>query len=294
VVVVLLASCTDVEPGATPSSVPSAEARTPEDAREAGPAGLQGELAAWVGDPGNIGVTAAIATADRAWAGAYGVDGAGEPLSPEMAVAIGSITKTFTAAEVLLLARRDAVDLDAPVTDYVRLPFDTQGATVRDLLSMRSGFPDPTGPMFAAAADDMDRSWTPSDVYSLVDTSEVGQGRNVGDSRYNNLNYIVLGEVIEAVSGWSYASAVRRDLILPARLDRVWVQDAERPAPPVAAVRSAWAIHMWSRVSPTCRSGRSCRRSPRRGEWPRTPPRWRRGGRPYTAGTSSRQAWSSR
>jgi CubicO group peptidase (beta-lactamase class C family) len=73
-------------------------------------------------------------------------------------------------------------------------------------------------------------------VYSLVDTSEVGQGRNVGDSRYNNLNYIVLGEVIEAVSGRSYASAVRRDLIVPARLDRVWVQDDERPAPPIAAV----------------------------------------------------------
>jgi D-alanyl-D-alanine carboxypeptidase len=47
----------------------------------------------------------------------------------------GSITKTFTAAEVLVLADRGLVDLDAPVTDYVELPFDAAGATVRQVLT---------------------------------------------------------------------------------------------------------------------------------------------------------------
>ena len=102
---------------------------------------LQAVIDDWVAGENNIGITAAVVTEDGTWQGAAGQDGAGVELVPESAMAIASITKTFVAAEVMRLAGQGLVDLDAPVTDYVSVPFDTKGATVRQVLGMRSGFP---------------------------------------------------------------------------------------------------------------------------------------------------------
>ena len=105
---------------------------------------LQAAIDKWVAQGSLTGMTAAVVTPDGVWSGAAGVDGAGTPLQPDSALSMQSISKTYTAAEVMLLAGRGLVDLDAPITDYVDVPFDTQGATVRQVLAMRSGFPDYT------------------------------------------------------------------------------------------------------------------------------------------------------
>jgi D-alanyl-D-alanine carboxypeptidase len=195
---------------------------------------LQALLDAWVGADKWVGVTAAVVSADGTWAGAAGVDGAGDPLVPESAMAIASMTKTFVAAEVMQLASQGQVDLDAPISDHVTVPFDTQGATVRQVLGMRSGFPvDPIAKVLDAAAADLDRAWTTDEVLALVD-AEGPRAGSVGQSAvYNNLNYQVLGMLIEKVTGQPWASALRRDLLDPAGLDRVWVQDGEQPQPPL-------------------------------------------------------------
>lgn len=188
----------------------------------------------WLAGSDLVGVSAAIASPEGTWAGAAGSDGSGEPLVPQAAMGIGSITKTFTAAEVLLLAERGFVDLDAPIDDYLDLTFDTQGATVRQLLGMRSGFPDPTDAVFLAASQDQQHVWTTQDWYALADPDEPGVGRQVDRFTYNNLNYIALSDLIEAVTGQSYADALHDDLLDPAGLERIWVQDDDKPEPPVA------------------------------------------------------------
>ena len=109
----------------------------PESVNEA----LSAVLAGWLEAAGLPGVTAAAVTPAGSWTGEAGVDGAGEPLVPESAMSIASITKTSTAAEVMLLSAHGLVDLDAPITVYVDLPFDARDATVRQLLNMSSGFP---------------------------------------------------------------------------------------------------------------------------------------------------------
>ena len=58
------------------------------------------------------GVAAAVLSPFDGWTGAAGVDGAGTPLVPEAMTDIGSVTKTFTAAEVLILAGRHRIELD--------------------------------------------------------------------------------------------------------------------------------------------------------------------------------------
>ena len=195
---------------------------------------LQSLLDAWVAADNGVGVTAAVVSADGSWAGAAGVDGAGDSLVPESAMAIGSMTKTFVAAEVVQLAGQGRVDLDAPISDYVTVPWDTKGATVAQVLGMRSGFPPyPDSAVSEAATADLSRSWTADEVLAMVDAEGPRQGQLGGSAEYNNLNYTVLSVLIEEVAGQPWAPALRRDLIDPAGLDRVWVQDAEQPQPPL-------------------------------------------------------------
>ena len=91
------------------------------------------------GAAGDYGVTATVMTADGTWTGADGL----EPMSPRAQMAIGSITKTVVATQVMRLVEAGRLGLEDPAADHLpkKLEFDTNGATVRDLLSMRSGIP---------------------------------------------------------------------------------------------------------------------------------------------------------
>jgi D-alanyl-D-alanine carboxypeptidase len=195
---------------------------------------LQAALDGWVIAGHLEGVTAAVVTLHGTWSGAAGVDAAGNELQPESALSIMSVSKTYTAAEVLLLAGRGQLDLDAPVSRYVDLTFDTHAATVRQLLAMRSGFPT------TDAADDakrlgadLGRTWTESEWLSAVPADAPRVGELGGVPRYNSLNYGVLSMVVEKVTGMSFSEAVRADLLGPAGLDRTWVQPGETPTAPL-------------------------------------------------------------
>ena len=125
-------------------------------------------------------------------------------------MSLASISKTYTAAEVMLLSGRGLVDLDAPITDYVEVPFDTQGATVRQLLAMRSGFPDYTAEQQQASiAEDLDREWTVSEALATLPEDAEGLGTVGGPPRDNNLNYQLLAELVAKVTKQSFAQAVR-------------------------------------------------------------------------------------
>ncbi len=98
---------------------------------------LQGGIARWVSKGLILGVTAAVVTPEGVWRGAAGVDGCGTPLVPQSGMALASITKTFTAAEVMLLSERGQVELDAPASTYIDVPQVANGVTIRELLAQR-------------------------------------------------------------------------------------------------------------------------------------------------------------
>jgi D-alanyl-D-alanine carboxypeptidase len=199
---------------------------------------LQSQLEDFLTARGVVGVSAAIVSADGSWAGAAGVDGAGNAILPESAMAIASTTKSFVAAEILLLSQEGMIDLDAPVTDYVDLPFEANDATIRQLATMTSGFPElPEAAIRPAVSADLGKQWACSDVVGLVDPDATRLGTQGGAAAYNGLNYYVLGMVIEAVTGDSLAAAVRTDLLTPSGFDRIWTQTGsapEKPEPPLA------------------------------------------------------------
>ena len=76
---------------------------------------------------------------------------------------------------------------------------------------MSSGFPeDPVEAVDAAAIADPDHDYAVGDEISLVDPDSGRIGAVGYGQEYNNLNFAVLGELIEQVTGGTYAEAVRR------------------------------------------------------------------------------------
>jgi D-alanyl-D-alanine carboxypeptidase len=151
-------------------------------------------------------------------------------------MAIDSITKTFVAAEVMRLAEMGKVDLDAPLSTYIRHPLTANGATVRQTLSMRSGLTDPPDAVLTALggtkASASRRHWTALEVLAALKPHSSPPG---GIPVYSNTNYLMLGLLVEKVTGRTLAQVERADLFTPAGLSRIAAQDAERPIPPLAA-----------------------------------------------------------
>ncbi len=224
-------------PAATPAASPSSSAVWDEPNSAALPAAtvstLQALLDGWVSGHEVIGLSAAVVSPEGSWSGAAGADAAGTAIQPTSAFAIASPTKTFVAAEVLLLASQGKIDLDAPVTQYVSLPFETNGATIRQLATMTSGFPGvPNDALGKLVPKDLTRAWTAEELVALAKDGPRA-GTLGGPGAYNGLNYYVLGMVIEKVTAEPLATVLRRDLLGPAGLDRIWMQVAEQPQPPL-------------------------------------------------------------
>jgi len=235
------ASTTVPSPTATPAATPAPSPSSPSAWDEPNAAALPGATVSrlqammdgWVSGHEVIGLSAAVVSPQGSWAGAAGVDAAGTAIQPTSAFAIASPTKTFVAAEVLLLASQGKIDLDAPVTQYVTLPFETNGATIRQLATMTSGFPGvPNDALNKLVPKDLSHAWTAEELVALAKDGP-RLGTVGGPGRYNGLNYYVLGMVIEKVTGKPLATVLRRDLLVPAGLDRIWMQVAEKPQPPL-------------------------------------------------------------
>ncbi len=117
---------------------------------------------------------------------------AGTPIEPTHLFAIGSISKIFVGILILQLAEEGRVDLDAPVTEYLpwfRVKTDYPMFTLRHLLHHTSGLIGGAD----AVPDDYAQSWG---------LRETRTGSAPGTFfHYSNAGYILLGLVVEAVTG---------------------------------------------------------------------------------------------
>ncbi|OGO57081.1 MAG: hypothetical protein A2V85_17835 [Chloroflexi bacterium RBG_16_72_14] len=166
----------------------------------------------------------------RSWLGVSGrADVAGRrPVTPDSGFALASISKTFTAAVVLQLVDEGRLALDAPVAPMLPgYPLDRR-ITVRMLLDHTSGLPDFffNKRIDKALQSAPDETWTPASSWSYVPKKRPVPGTVW---RYSNTNYLLLGELVEAVTGRSLAREVRDRLLDPLALEGTWYQAVEQP-----------------------------------------------------------------
>jgi CubicO group peptidase (beta-lactamase class C family) len=152
----------------------------------------------------------------------------GEMPTPQTPFFIGSITKSFTALAVMQLVESGKVELDAPVQRY--LPWfrvaDLQASaqmTVRHLLNQTSNLP--LLPSEVALDDFDDRpDATERQVRAL---STLKLTRPVGSKcEYSNFNYNILGLIVEAASGESYASYIQKHIFDPLEMHHSYTSKA--------------------------------------------------------------------
>jgi len=127
---------------------------------------------------------------------------------------IGSITKQFTATAILQLQEAGKLSVDDPVSKYYTdAPAAWKGITIRHLLTHTSGIPSYTSiPRFFDGEAKLDR--TPEQIIKLTADKplEFEPGSKFA---YDNSGYIILGYIIEKVSGEHYADYVQHHIFDP-------------------------------------------------------------------------------
>lgn len=126
---------------------------------------------------------------------------------------IGSVTKQFTAASILLLQERGQLSLDAPISRYLDdTPKIWQPVTVRQLLTHTSGIPNMT-----AFEDFATIKMLPATGASLIARFRDEPLDFVPGSKfsYSNSGYLLLSAIVENVSGKTYAAFLQQHIFNP-------------------------------------------------------------------------------
>lgn len=136
----------------------------------------------------------------------------GVPNTTRTRFAIGSQTKALTAAAILLLADDGAVHVHDTLAAHLPGYPEGEHITLHHLLTNTSGIPDYiTTPWFARVAGS-----APADGEPIARFRDLPLESAPGERmRYSNSGWLLLGEVIEKVSGLSYGEFLRRRVLAP-------------------------------------------------------------------------------
>ena len=204
-------------------------------------AALQGSVDASQARIPAPGISVAVRLADgRTWTGVAGDRQLSppRPVGPDTVFAIASITKTFVTAVVMQLVDAGELSLDDRLSRFLPSYPRARDIRIRDLLGHTSGVFDYfQNPAYARRVfADRDRTWTSKEILGLV----LGPACDPGACfRYSNTNFVLLGLVIEKVSGRDLSAAIRTRLLEPLGLDHtVFQPDEDTP-------RNAAHGHLW-------------------------------------------------
>lgn len=149
------------------------------------------------------------------------------PIKADTKFRIGSITKQFTAAMVLMLQEDGKLNVQDPVCKYLDpCPEAWKPVTLHHLLSMTSGITSITSlPNWRTELRFKDLS--PAEVVAQVAALPLKAAP--GEVyEYSNTNYIVLGSIIEKLSGKSYEQVLNERIINPLGLKNTGLDDGKK------------------------------------------------------------------
>jgi CubicO group peptidase (beta-lactamase class C family) len=161
---------------------------------------------------------------------AYGKARLDPPLAatPDMQYSIGSVSKQFTAALILMLVEDGRMTLDDPVGKYLPRMTRANQVTVRELLSMTAGYQD-----FWPEDYVMTTMMTPTTAQHILD---VWGGKPLDFDpgtqwQYSNTNYVIAGRIAEIVGGKPLVEQLRARIFEPLHMTGVRDQDASHLPP---------------------------------------------------------------
>lgn len=133
-----------------------------------------------------------------------------EKHSVDSKIGLASMPKMFTAICIMKLKSQHKIDLDASLGDYlptIKNHFLKDSVTVRALLSHTSGLGNYWDYTDESDQGDLDK------LYQLIIKNDAVEGH--GNFRYSNSGFIVLGKIIESITGISYKAYVENNILKP-------------------------------------------------------------------------------
>ncbi len=149
------------------------------------------------------------------------------PFTPDAKFRLGSLTKQFTAASIMLLQERGKLKTSDLISLYLPdTPATWSKITIRNLLTHTSGIPN-----FTSVPDYESRvallSTTPEKLYLSFRDKPLDFQPDEKFS-YSNSNYILLGMIVEKASGIKYADFLRQNLFTPLHMENTGVDSNAR------------------------------------------------------------------
>ena len=160
---------------------------------------------------------------------------------------LASVSKPYAATAIMLLVEDGKVDLDAPVSTYVKgIPETWKDVTIRRLLNHTVGWPFMTFNLTKLSAARPLR-YTVAD--QIADVVKMPLPASVGSKfSYTNLGYTLLGAVIAGASGKSYSSFISERILVPSGLKETAFVDVEaiRPHRATNYTKRGDGLAIWS------------------------------------------------
>jgi D-alanyl-D-alanine carboxypeptidase len=133
--------------------------------------------------------------------------------SPETTYNAYSVTKTFTSLAILQLAEKGKIDISKPVIHYLHEFRYGSEITVKQLLNHTAGIPNPI-PLSWIHTESEHNAFDRNSIFKQVfNKHNKVKSKPNGNFAYTNLGYIVLGQLIEQISGKTYEDYVYENII---------------------------------------------------------------------------------
>jgi D-alanyl-D-alanine carboxypeptidase len=173
------------------------------------------------------------------WTGTSGISKPGVPLTPQMALGMGSNTKTYIATLLLKLQEKGLVDLDDSIGKWIQgYPNINTRASIRQCLNHTSGNKEYLNASFNdSLLLNPSKIWTMKEVLSTVGTPNFVPGASWG---YSNTNFVIAGIIIEEVAKMSFANAMSVYVLEPNNWNSTFFFGEPNPAP----IPSQWTMNL--------------------------------------------------
>ncbi len=137
------------------------------------------------------------------------------PLSPASVFYMGSVSKQFTAASVVLSAEKGYLSLDDDVRKWIpEIPFYGHAITLRHMLHHTSGLRDEIG-LMSLAGQHVEDVHPAAEVIDLI-ARQKALNFNPGDEyQYSNSNYFLLAEVVHRATGVPFSKFAAENIFKP-------------------------------------------------------------------------------
>jgi len=141
------------------------------------------------------------------------------PAGVDTVYMIGSVSKQFTAATVMHLVEQGALNLDEPISLYLKgIPSRWENVTIRQLLTHTGGIPNYATD---AMGFDLEQAYTPDELMEKFTQWNLLNFEPGTRWEYSNRGYFLLGMIIKQITGQDYHDYLIANLLEPLGIHRI-------------------------------------------------------------------------